>query len=360
MLRTLGFVFLGIFLFLFPEKTKITELRMKFIPIDKVTQIIQKRPFITLSQDKVVAFADGSKKEFLFDHFIDFSKNGLYITYDTGGNNVRLSFLDKELAFWENKSTFPRLKYPYLFLFNKDMTTVDIVDADLPHFLPAYTLKADGMITSWDVSHNGKYLIIGDLTGAYYVLKSRPLLLQIVKSIYKVFNKQIKIKRFDLVKKKFKTSRVNYIKGISINDTGKIVGLGCLYPKVIFLEDFKNKDEELHILKAPSLGRKKRKIFQFEKNVIIEKENGFYFYNKEEHLLIPHTNLAQIYDVQKMIINDQYFLVILSKTENSTKVEVFMNYQFMYDIYIKNSYLPQFYQNKDKLMIVWENGALQL
>jgi hypothetical protein len=241
MLRKILYILFFIFIFSIPLSLPVHVYFPKFLNHIQLKKKFPEKSWITLRGKNVTLLPD-SQTEIPFENFIDFSSRGYYIKYDKMGALLELFFEKRKIFEWANAYQYPRLQYPYLFLFSSDLTKVRIFDISRTLSKPVLTLNTPDMITAWAAEPEKGYLILGDLSGKYY--------------LYEPETGKLETRRAE-------HGRIPYIKGAGINSRGDFFILSSLYPEILIQGNILQKDTQNYEVPVSSRSRKKIQAYLF-------------------------------------------------------------------------------------------------
>lgn len=314
---------------------------LKFIPYSKIPFNNLKQTFLTVSKDKIFFLHKGVEEKNI-ETFIDFSHNGYYTTYDKMGEKIQLFKLNEKKFEWQNTHNYPRISFPYLFLFSSDLSKINIFDLRQRSGNKIFDFKSEDQISSWKCEKSGKFCILGALDGHFYILKRQ-----------KKSKKDFLLKKYIL-----KKSRINYVKGVSIDSKGNFFVQGSLYPEILAYGNYKH--DKINYTKTPSTGRRQRKIIQKSSFVFIQTESGVLIYDKENDNITSTFSLMPFLSVESINFNGVQSFFVLYKKGGKNRLDVLIGSKKMYSVYFDSNLLPILHKSKNKLWILWEKGALTL
>ena len=198
------------------------------------TQVLKilKTPFLTVSGKNMVL--SGPRNQSLpFSEFVEPGSKGYFVFYDRMGASIDLYFEGNLIYNYKNRFVYPRIAYPYLFLFSSDLSRAELYLLSAPDQALA-TLKTEDSISAWSASEDGRYAILGDLSGSYHIFDRNQ-------------------NRFE--SHRLKESRINYIKGVEISSSGEYSILGSLHPEIFLLG---HAEKGVQDAQLPSGGRAER------------------------------------------------------------------------------------------------------
>jgi len=308
-----------------------------FIPAEKIGSKIKHNSFLTLKGNELILIADGQKVKIPVENYLDFNEKGYYVFYDKMGNNLTLYEREKMLGEWKNQFKYPRISYPYLLNFSSDLSRVEVYHITQSLQKPLFTLDSEDVFTSWHSSQGGEYLILGDLSGTAHIYSFQ----------------ENKIKEFKINK-----SKINYIKGVNVNSQGEICVLGGIGPELLYITKYGR--EEQTIYSVPPTGRSKRQIYNFSHYLVIEKEFGVFIVDKHNKKIKEHNLNFKLYDAKEVNYKGENFLVLLMRESLTTRVEIFSENNYQYSLWIEDQSLPIIEKRQKKVLIIWENGAVEI
>lgn len=332
-------VFTGFFFFcvLIPTFIRFHIPFASFIPSERIAPILGQKHFLTIKSQEFILFSEEKMNRIPYDEYIDFSEKGYFVTYDKMGNNVSFFDKGKQIEQWKNQFKYPRINYPYLFLFSSDMSKAEVYHIPEGFDKPSAVILAEDMITSWNASRDGEYFITGDLSGKVYIYS----------------HAEKKIKDFQLNK-----SRINYVKGVTVNSNGEYCALGGLAPELLYIANYNNKKQTIYSI--PATGRTNRAIYNFSHYLVIEKDFGVFIVNKENKKIKEHNLNFKLYDAKEINYRGENFLILLMREGLTTRVEIFSENNYQYSLWIEDPSLPKIEHRHKKVLIIWENGAIEI
>lgn len=329
---------LFVFLIFVNNLTPLRTPMFNYFSLEKANGYFKNNSYLSLSDIKTLNFF--GKKSFVvpIEEFADFSDQGYYVKYDKMGMKISLFYQETLLQEWVKKYNYPRLVYPYLFLFSSDMSKAEVFRVDAKDFKKTVqTLYSKDMFTSWAVSEKGNLFILGDLSGTYFIYD---------------------FKNTKLYQKSMEKSRINYIKGVSINEAGGYLVEGSLYPEMLVVGNIHEEKKDFY--QFPPTGRSKRLILDFSRFAVIEKESGFFIFDKKRKKISEFRNGGQLYGGKEFFYQNKNYLLLMSFKKSRISADLFIENRFLYSITLEKIGVPVIYSEGSKMFIFWDKGVIRL
>jgi len=243
--------------------------------------------------------------------------NPFYVIYDKMGSKIDLYYYNNLVTSFNSFHNFPRVLGSFLLLLSSDMMNVKVFS--IKSMKEIFNVSTKDFITSFASSENGKYLLIGDMNSDIYVYREN-------ESPFKF---------------SIKASKINYIRGLYIDNYGNFVGVGGIYPDIVFKGNVNNV-KKIDFFSIASLPRRGISLKLLGDDFLVEGEDYFYLYIRGEIFsfkkkgsfidFLPGKNKGEYILVENK--NREYFIRLLSLSKT------------VYTIQIASDFLPFIY-NKD-------------
>lgn len=320
-----------------PQKIKFHIPFASYLSLDHVFLELKDKSFMTYKNNQLLSFSNQKITSVPVENYVDFSPNGYAVLYDKMGNDINLYEKENLIHTWKNQYKYPRLHYPFIFFFSSDMSKAEVYSVLENRDKPLCTVVSSEMFTSWASAPNGEYFILGDLSGKAF--------------IYNAHSK--KVHTFSSEK-----SKNNYIKGVHINSSGDFCVLSGLSPELLYMGNARNQKQA--IFSIPPTGRTRRLIYNFSQYMVIEKDYGVFIVNKDNKTIKEHNLNFNLYDGKEINYKGENFLVLLMREGNTNRVEIFSENNYQYSLWIHSESIPRIEHRHKKVLIIWENGAIEI
>jgi len=288
--------------------------------------------YIIYNKNSIVINTKEYQEEKIIKDYFDISNN-YYIIYDKMGTNLELYKYKDVIKSFKSSNNYPRIINNFLFLFSSDMMSVKVFSID--ELKELFNISTNDIITSYNVSKNNKYIIIGNMSGDLF--------------IYDTYTK----KPFRI---SIKESKNNYIRSLYIDDEGNFTGIGGIYPDIIFKGSITTIEKnKIKTIKMPTLPRKKIYIKTFDRTIFTEDQNFIYIINDKNETMNKIHKTGTIFDILKKD-NNEY--VIIEKKENIFYIKHLINTKVIYIVEVNSDYYP-LADDKNNLKILFHKiGSL--